>query len=87
VDKRENYIKRVAGLPGDTIRISGGILYVNGLMEEKNGTMQYDYFVQTDGSLIEDDLFNEMGYPFRTGNSIPAGHYMNFRLLKSLLAK
>ena len=60
VDKRENYIKRVAGIPGDTIRIAGGILYVNGLMEEKNGTMQYDYFVQTDGSLIEDDQFNEM---------------------------
>ena len=75
VDKRENYIKRVAGLPGDTIRISAGILYVNGLMEEKNGTMQYDYFVQTDGSLIEDDLFSEMGIPvpdrkFNPGRSL-----------------
>ncbi len=61
VDKRENYIKRVAGLPGDTIRISAGILYVNGLTEEKNKKMQYDYFVQTDGTLIEDDQFSKIG--------------------------
>jgi signal peptidase I len=30
VDKRENYIKRCVGLPGDSIQISNGILYVNG---------------------------------------------------------
>jgi signal peptidase I len=31
VDKRENYIKRCVGTPGDKIRISGGRLYVNGI--------------------------------------------------------
>lgn len=30
VDKRDNYIKRCVGLPGDSLYISDGILYVNG---------------------------------------------------------
>lgn len=60
VDKRENYIKRCAGIPGDTIMIIGGKLFVNGIPEEENGEMQFDYFVRTDGSVIEDEVFNEL---------------------------
>ncbi|HMX03330.1 MAG TPA: S26 family signal peptidase [Chitinophagales bacterium] len=30
VDKRDNYIKRCVGLPGDSLWVSNGILYVNG---------------------------------------------------------
>lgn len=30
VDKRDNYIKRCVGLPGDSLSISDGILYING---------------------------------------------------------
>lgn len=29
-NSRENYIKRLVGLPGDTIEISGGVTYING---------------------------------------------------------
>ncbi len=63
VDKRENFIKRVAGIPGDTIRISGGRLYVNEMPEPVNSNMQYDYFVHTNGSVIDDDSFAEMNIP------------------------
>lgn len=28
--RRNNYIKRVIGLPGDTLEISGGVTYING---------------------------------------------------------
>ncbi len=75
VDKRENYIKRVAGIPGDTIRITGSRLYVNSVPEVQNGNMQYDYFVQTDGSEIEDSLFRELDIPepdrrFNPGRSL-----------------
>ena len=28
--RRKNYIKRVIGLPGDTLEISGGVTYING---------------------------------------------------------
>ncbi len=30
IDKRDNYIKRCVGLPGDSLYISNGILYING---------------------------------------------------------
>jgi signal peptidase I len=59
-DKMENYVKRCAGIPGDTVMISGGRLIVNGLPESKNENIQYEYFVQTDGTLIGDEQFAEM---------------------------
>ncbi len=47
VDKRENYIKRCVGIPGDTIRIIGTELYVNGEKQIDIPTRQYIYFVHT----------------------------------------
>jgi signal peptidase I len=61
VDKRENYIKRCVGIPGDQIKISGGRLIVNGIPDQEHENLQYDYFVQTDGSIIEDEQFSELG--------------------------
>ncbi len=63
VDRRENYIKRCAGLPGDTILITGGRLYINGLPEPANNNIQYEYFVRTDGTRIDDDLFDILDIP------------------------
>ncbi len=60
VDKRETYVKRCVGIPGDTILISGGKLSVNGVPEKHKEKMQYDYFVRTDGTLIDDEQFNRM---------------------------
>lgn len=51
VDKRENYIKRCVGIPGDEIRIQDGVLYVNGKMQRHFGGMQYNYVVQTNTSI------------------------------------
>jgi signal peptidase I len=36
-DSKDSYIKRVVGLPGDSIKVEGGVLYIN-------GTPDYDYF-------------------------------------------
>lgn len=52
VDKRENYIKRCVGIPGDEIRMEKGQLYVNGKPQEKFPGMQYDYMVLTNGTSI-----------------------------------
>ncbi len=46
-DKRENYIKRCVGIPGDTIRVIGTELYVNGEKQIDIPTRQYIYFVHT----------------------------------------
>lgn len=52
VDKRENYIKRCVGLPGDVIQITNGELSVNGQPNPTPGIIQYRYKVVTDGSTI-----------------------------------
>ncbi|GIV32974.1 MAG: signal peptidase I [Chitinophagales bacterium] len=59
VDKRDNYIKRCVGLPGDTILVVQGILYVNGKRAYEPEYMQYQYFVQTDGTPFSTQLLEE----------------------------
>ncbi len=44
VDKRENYIKRCIGIPGDTIEIVHGIAFINGKKELQSPDIQYNYF-------------------------------------------
>ncbi len=52
VDKRENYIKRCVGIPGDEIKISKGQLYVNGKTQKDFPGIQFDYVVETNGTSI-----------------------------------
>jgi signal peptidase I len=52
VDKRENYIKRCVGIPGDEIKLVQGQLYVNGKPQQQFEGMQQDYIVQTNGTSI-----------------------------------
>ncbi len=61
VDKRENYVKRCVGLPGDTIEIVRSRLSVNGAEFDAGSGQQYDYFVYTDGRQITSHRFEEMG--------------------------
>ncbi len=63
LDKMENYVKRCVGIPGDTIMIKGGRLFVNGVPEKESETIQYEYFVRTDGTHINDEQFIEMDIP------------------------
>ena len=43
VDKRDHYIKRCVGIPGDTIQVKAGILYVNGKESPKIAGVQHEY--------------------------------------------
>jgi len=61
VDKRENYIKRCVGIPGDTIQVIHGNLFVNGKEQAKIGKRQYNYLIRTNGSTINPIRFEEMG--------------------------
>jgi len=61
VDKRENYIKRCVGIPGDTIQVIHGNLFVNGKEQTKVGKRQYNYQIRTNGSTINPIRFEEMG--------------------------
>jgi signal peptidase I len=50
VDKRENYIKRCVGIPGDVIELKDGQLYVNSKEQTHFPGMQREYIVTTDGA-------------------------------------
>ena len=61
VDRRENYVKRCVGLPGDTLQIKGGQVYIDGKAIENPENLQFNYFVQTTGPLIPEEMFRELG--------------------------
>ncbi len=46
VDKKDNYIKRVIALPGDTVRILNGIAYTNEIKEHLPKGLQFNYSVK-----------------------------------------
>jgi signal peptidase I len=52
VDKRENYIKRCIGIPGDSLQIISQQVYINGKPLPDVGDKEYKYLVQTDSSRI-----------------------------------
>ncbi|MEJ6506102.1 MAG: S26 family signal peptidase [Crocinitomicaceae bacterium] len=63
VDKRENYIKRCVGIPGDTLEVIDAVLYVNGKPAEvgANQCLQYE----VDKSIVEfpgaSEMYEEYG--------------------------
>jgi signal peptidase I len=60
VDRRDNYVKRCIGIPGNTITIRSGDLYVNGKLIHENHTQQTDYIVQTNGNTINPKAFERL---------------------------
>lgn len=47
VDRRENYVKRAVGLPGERIRIVDGDIYINGKKQPTPADAQFNYYFQT----------------------------------------
>ena len=70
VDKKENYIKRCVGIPGDKIQIKNGLLFINDIQSQEPEGMktQYRYRVNTSGYginpkiLLEKHDVTEWGY-------------------------
>lgn len=61
VDRRENYVKRCMGLPGETLEVKDDEVYINGNKVQAPENMQLRYFVQTDGTAISEQVFDELG--------------------------
>ncbi len=61
VDRRDNYVKRCIGIPGDTVFIRRGEVYINGRPLPENGTQQTSYVVTTNGTTINPKAFERLG--------------------------
>lgn len=54
VDRRENYVKRAVGLPGERLKIVGGTIYIDGEPIEQPQNVQFNYYFQKkDGPMTE----------------------------------
>lgn len=60
VDRRENYVKRCVGLPGQTLEIKNRIVYLDNQPNKEPDNVQYRYYVQTTRPLPA-DLCKELG--------------------------
>ena len=60
VDRRENYVKRCVATPGDTLQIRNNVIYINGKMEDNPDGVQFNYYVQTNGSMITESMFEKL---------------------------
>ena len=60
VDKRENYIKRCIGLPGDTIQIIDEVVHINGKPLDFPEMSQFLYQVKTDGNPINRRILGKL---------------------------
>ena len=87
VDRRENYVKRCVGLPGQTIQIKNRIVYVDGKPNKEPDNVQYTYYVKLKTSL-PDDLMKQLGISMEDLMSLNERGYLPLtaqaaRILKS----
>lgn len=72
VDKRENYIKRCVGLPGDSLEIIDQKVYINGTENIIDGEVQFNYIVRTDGTRINSKILSDLSITDGGPTSLPS---------------
>jgi len=60
LDKRENFIKRCMGMPGDDLEIIDRQVYINGVMNESPGIRQFKYKVTTNGTRFNPKVLEKL---------------------------
>lgn len=61
VDRRENYVKRCIGMPGETIQMKNDSVFIDGVLLPNPRLSQHNYMIHTDGTIIAADVFNSLG--------------------------
>ncbi|MDE6410844.1 MAG: S26 family signal peptidase [Muribaculaceae bacterium] len=92
VDRRENYVKRTIGLPGERIKIVDDVIYINGQAIKEPENVQYNYIVPVSGNISE-EKWKELGVRLEDVGNAPeynesAGfRYYNIPLTKAMKAE
>jgi signal peptidase I len=74
-DRRENYVKRCVGLPGQTLQIRDHIVYLDGKANKEPDNVQYTYFVKLKQAIPE-ELMEELGISMEDLTSLNTLGYM-----------
>ncbi|MDY3942872.1 MAG: S26 family signal peptidase [Alloprevotella sp.] len=75
-DRRENYVKRLVGMPGQTLQLKNGIVYLDGKPMPQPEKVQQNYEVTLNYGLDEDFLKEHDISAEDLGNTDGAGHYL-----------
>jgi signal peptidase I len=59
-DRRENYVKRCVGLPGQTLQIKNRIVYLDGKANKEPDNVQYSYYLKLRCPMPE-ELMDQLG--------------------------
>ena len=74
-DRRENYVKRCVGLPGQTLQIKDRVVYLDGKPNKEPDNVQYTYYVKLKGEL-SDALMKDLGISMEDLISLNQNGYM-----------
>jgi signal peptidase I len=72
VDKRENYIKRCQGIPGDTLSVAMAQVYVNGKAAPNPPGEEMEYKYQVTGQDLNPDVLDQLNVTTYEGHQYPA---------------
>ncbi|WP_337671226.1 signal peptidase I, partial [Prevotella sp.] len=75
VDRRENYVKRCVGLPGQTLQIKNHIVYTDGRANKEPDNVQYSYYVKLRGQLPL-EFIDELGISMEDIASLNTAGYL-----------
>lgn len=64
IDKRQYYIKRCVGLPGDTLAVKNGQVVINGNKSLNLENIKYNYLIKTDGNEIPYNILKKLKISF-----------------------
>jgi signal peptidase I len=76
IDKKTNLVKRCVGIPGDSLEIREGNIYINGKLSNlpESAKTQYNFFIDTKGQAISQDALVHR-YGAREGMKYPTGEF------------
>jgi signal peptidase I len=80
IDHRTYFVKRCMAIPGDTIELKNGDVYVNNIEEQANDYIQHNYFIKSDIDLDTDFMDK---YKIIEGGEISQNNDFSFTLNQS----
>lgn len=71
VDRRENYVKRAVGLPGETLKISDGVIYIDGKPIPQPENVQFNHFFQLKDGMMSEEDWEKLGVSVDDRHMVP----------------